>query len=114
VVDSNILVLGLAFKENCPDIRNTRVIDIIEELSHYHANVDVHDPWVDSAEALHEYGLNLITELKPNHYDAIILAVGHDQYVSMGAPAIRALGQEGSVLFDIKSILPKESVDARL
>lgn len=114
VVDSNILVMGLAFKENCPDLRNTRVIDIIQELKNYHANVDVHDPWVDSAEAEHEYGLNLISDLKPHHYDAIILAVGHNQYMSMGAEAIRALGKEGHVLYDIKSLLPKDSVDARL
>jgi len=114
VVDSNILVMGLAFKENCPDLRNTRVIDIIEELQNYHANVDVHDPWVDSDEAQHEYGLKLTEELKPNHYDAIILAVGHEQYLSMGAEAIRGLGKETHVLYDIKSLLPKDAVDARL
>ena len=114
VVDSNVLVMGLAFKENCPDLRNTRVIDIIEELKNYHANVDVHDPWVDGSEAEHEYGLTLINELKPDHYDAIILAVGHSQYLEMGADAIRALGQDGHVLYDIKSLLPKDSVDARL
>lgn len=114
VVDSNILILGLAFKENCPDLRNTRVIDIIEELKSYHANVDVHDPWVDSDEAQHEYGLELTKDLKPNHYDAIILAVGHEQYLSMGADAIRELGQDGHVLYDIKSLLPKDEVDARL
>ena len=114
VVGSNILILGLAFKENCPDLRNTRVIDIINELQNYHANVDVHDPWVDSAEAEHEYGLTLINDLKPNHYDAIILAVGHNQYMTMGAEAIRALGKDGHVLYDIKSLLPKDSVDARL
>ena len=114
VVDSNVLVMGLAFKENCPDLRNTRVIDIIEELQNYHANVDVHDPWADSSEAEHEYGLSLISELKPNHYDAIILAVGHTQYLNMGAKSIRALGKDGHVLYDIKSLLPKDSVDARL
>jgi UDP-N-acetyl-D-glucosamine/UDP-N-acetyl-D-galactosamine dehydrogenase len=114
VVDSNILVMGLAFKENCPDLRNTRVIDIIEELKSYHANVDVHDPWVDAEEAQHEYGLTLTKELKNDHYDAIILAVGHTQYVSMGAEAIRALGRDGHVLYDIKSLLPKDAVDARL
>jgi len=114
VVDSNILVMGLAFKENCPDLRNTRVIDIIKELENYHANVDVHDPWVDAEEAQHEYGLTLTNELAPNHYDAIILAVGHEQYLSMGADAIRALGKDGHVLYDIKSLLPKDEVDARL
>lgn len=114
VVDSNVLVLGLAFKENCPDLRNTRVIDIIEELGHYHANVDVHDPWVDAAQATLEYDLELISELKLNYYDAIILAVGHEQYLSMGVGKIRALGLDGSVLYDIKSIFPKDTVDARL
>lgn len=114
VVDSNILVMGLAFKENCPDLRNTRVIDIIEELKNYHANVDVHDPWVDAEEAQHEYGLTLTKELKNDHYDAIILAVGHTQYLSMGAEAIRALGHDGHVLYDIKSLLPKDAVDSRL
>ncbi len=114
VVDSNILVMGLAFKENCPDLRNTRVIDIINELKNYHANVDVHDPWVDAEEAQHEYGLTLTEELKNDHYDAIILAVGHSQYLSMGAEAIRALGHDGHVLYDIKSLLPKDAVDSRL
>ncbi len=114
VVDSNILVMGLAFKENCPDLRNTRVIDIINELKNYHANVDVHDPWVDAEEAQHEYGLTLTEELKNDHYDAIILAVGHSQYLAMGAEAIRALGHDGHVLYDIKSLLPKDAVDSRL
>ena len=114
MVDSNVLVMGLAFKENCPDLRNTRVIDIINELENYHAKVDVHDPWVDSAEAKHEYGLTLTNELKLNHYDAIILAVGHEQFVKMGAEEIRSLGREVHVFFDIKSVLPKATVDARL
>ena len=114
VVDSNVLILGLAFKENCPDLRNTRVIDIIKELKHFHANVDVHDPWVENVDAEYEYGLSLTEELKPNHYDAIILAVGHTQYLDMGAADIRMLGRDGHILYDVKSILPKDSVDARL
>jgi len=114
VVDSKVLILGLAFKENCPDLRNTRVIDIVNELRNYHANVDIHDPWVDAAEAQHEYGLTVTETLKTGHYDAIILAVGHKQYVEMGAAQIRALGQPGHVLFDIKSVLPVADVDARL
>ncbi|MDZ3822498.1 MAG: nucleotide sugar dehydrogenase [Pseudoxanthomonas sp.] len=111
---ANILVLGLAFKENCPDLRNTRVVDVIAELRSYHANVDVHDPWVSAAEAQHEYGLSLVDALRPGHYDAIILAVGHRQFLAMGADAIRALGKPDCVLFDVKQVLPRESVDDRL
>lgn len=114
VVDSNILVMGLAFKENCPDLRNTRVVDIIEELQSYNANVDIYDPWVSAEEAEHEYGLKLTSELKEDHYDAIIVCVGHNEFREMGADAIRKLGKEKHVLFDVKHILPKDSVDARL
>lgn len=114
VVDSNILIMGLAFKENCPDLRNTRVVDIIEELQSYNANIDVYDPWVSAAEAEHEYGLSLTSELKADHYDAIIVCVGHNQFREMGADAIRKLGKAKHVLYDVKHILPKESVDGRL
>lgn len=114
VVDSNILIMGLTFKENCPDLRNTRVIDIINELQSYNANVHVFDPWADKAEAEHEYGLQLIDAPQANSYDAIILCVGHDKFRALGAPAIRALGKTNHVLFDVKHILPKDAVDARL
>ncbi len=114
VVGANILILGLAFKENCPDLRNTRVVDIVEELVHYHANVDVYDPWVDAAEAEHEYGITPIESPAEGHYDAIILAVAHQQFVALGSEAIRRFGKPENVLYDIKSILPKDSVDARL
>ena len=114
VVGANILVLGLAFKENCPDLRNTRVVDIVQELTHYHANVDVYDPWVDKTEADHEYGIIPIEMPSEGHYDAIILAVAHDQFIELGSDAIRRFGKNDHVLYDIKSILPKESVDARL
>ncbi len=114
VVGANILILGLAFKENCPDLRNTRVVDIVDELKYYHANVDVHDPWVDSSEAEREYGISPIESPQNNHYDAIILAVAHEQFVAMGSDVIRQFGKAENVLYDIKSILPKESVDARL
>lgn len=114
VVDSNILIMGLTFKENCPDLRNTRVIDIINELKNYNANVHVYDPWADAAEAQHEYGLELITEPKPNSYDAVILCVGHTKFRELGVDAIRALGKPNHVLFDVKHILPKDAVDARL
>jgi UDP-N-acetyl-D-galactosamine dehydrogenase len=111
---SNVLVLGLAFKENCPDLRNTRVVDVINEFKGFHANVDVHDPWVSAEEARHEYGLELVSELKPGHYDAIVLAVGHKQFMAMGVEAIRALGKPDCVLFDVKQILPRDAVDDRL
>ncbi len=114
VVGANILILGLAFKENCPDLRNTRVVDIVEELDQYHANVDVYDPWVDTQEANDEYGITPASELKLNHYDAIILAVAHEYFMKMGATKIRELGKSKHILFDIKSVLPKNSVDARL
>ena len=111
---ANVLVLGLAFKENCPDLRNTRVVDVINEFKGFHANVDVHDPWVSADEARHEYGLELVSALKPGHYDAIVLAVGHRQFAAMGVEAIRALGKPDCVLFDVKQILPRDAVDDRL
>lgn len=114
VVDSDILIMGLTFKENCPDLRNTRVIDIVRELQNYNANVHVYDPWADKAEARHEYGLELIDAPKPGSYDAIILCVGHDAFRELGADAIRTFGKSNHVLFDVKNILPKEAVDARL
>ena len=114
VVGANVLVLGLAFKENCPDLRNTRVVDIIDELKNYHANVDVYDPWVDPAEAEHEYGIAPIKNLQDGHYDAIILAVGHEQFLEMGVDAVRKLGKQDHILYDIKSVFPREQVDKRL
>ncbi|MGD8175240.1 Vi polysaccharide biosynthesis UDP-N-acetylglucosamine C-6 dehydrogenase TviB [Marinimicrobium sp. ARAG 43.8] len=114
LVDANVLIMGLAFKENCPDLRNTRVVDIISEFREYHANVDVYDPWVDPKEAQHEYGLTLVSEPKARHYDAIILCVGHREFREMGVDAIRQLGRDNHVLFDVKHLLPKDRVDARL
>lgn len=114
VVDSNILIMGLTFKENCPDLRNTRVIDIITELKNYNANVDVYDPMADNNEAQHEYGLSLIEQPKANHYDAIILCVAHNRFKEMGISAIRSLGKDAHVLFDVKHLFAKDQVDARL
>ncbi len=114
VAQAKVLVLGLAFKENCPDLRNTRVIDVIAELRNYGADVDVYDPWVDTVEAQHEYGLTPIKELAPATYDALILAVAHRQFVALGAAGIRALGKPGCVLFDVKQVLPKDECDDRL
>ncbi len=115
VVDANILVLGLTFKENCPDLRNTRVVDIIKELSEYNAQVDIFDPWADAAEAKHEYGYELLAELPSDKkYDAVILTVGHQQFRQMGAAGVKALCKPNHVIYDVKYALPKESVDARL
>ena len=114
MVSANVLVLGIAFKENCPDLRNTRVVDLIHEFKSYDANVDVYDPWVDAAEAQREYGLDLVPQLIEEKYDAIILAVAHRQFVELGARGIRALGKPGSVLFDVKHAIPKQDVDDRL
>lgn len=114
IVESNILILGLSFKENCPDLRNTRVVDIVQEFESYHANVDVYDPWIDPAEAQHEYGITPIDKLPNGKYDAIVLAVGHDEFQKMGVDNIRKLGKEKCVLFDVKCILPKKKVDGRL
>ena len=114
IVGARILVLGLAFKENCPDLRNTRVTDIVNELQQYHAVVDVHDPWVDAKEALHEYGISMVAAPQPGSYDAIIIAVGHRQFAEMGAVGLRALGKPGAVLYDVKYVLPLADVDGRL
>jgi UDP-N-acetyl-D-glucosamine/UDP-N-acetyl-D-galactosamine dehydrogenase len=114
VVDARVLIMGLTFKENCPDLRNTGVIDIIEEMKTYNTLVDIYDPWADPAEAHHEYGLDLISTPEKNTYDAIIICVAHNQFKEMGAAGIRALGKQNHVLFDVKHVLPKADVDARL
>lgn len=111
---ARVLVLGLAFKENCPDLRNTRVIDVVRELESYSIEVDVHDPWVAAAYAQHEYGLTPINTPDDGVYDAIILAVAHTQFRELGADGLRAFGKPGAVLFDVKAILPADAVDARL
>ncbi|MGH8063122.1 MAG: nucleotide sugar dehydrogenase [Pseudoxanthomonas sp.] len=108
---SDILILGLAFKENCPDLRNTKVVDIVNELRSYNANVHIHDPWVSADEARHEYGLDLIAQPGTGKYDAVILAVSHNEFIALGADGIRAFGKPGAVLFDVKRALPRASVD---
>ncbi|MEZ9356505.1 Vi polysaccharide biosynthesis UDP-N-acetylglucosamine C-6 dehydrogenase TviB [Vibrio breoganii] len=113
VEGANVLVMGLTFKENCPDLRNTKVVDIVSELKEYNINVDIVDPWCSNEEAQHEYGLSL-TEPKSNHYDAIIMAVGHDEFKEMGASDIHNLGKESHVLYDLKYVLDKSDVDIRL
>jgi len=114
VADANVLIMGLTFKEDCPDLRNTRVIDIIKEFQGYHAQVDVYDPWVNKEEAEHEYGITPLAELEPGKYDAIILAVGHQQFKAMGIERIRALGRPQVIVFDVKYLFPADRVDARL
>ncbi|MEW8627798.1 MAG: Vi polysaccharide biosynthesis UDP-N-acetylglucosamine C-6 dehydrogenase TviB [Candidatus Thiodiazotropha sp.] len=112
--NSRVLVLGLTFKENCPDLRNTRVVDIVSEFEEYGASVDVYDPWVNPEEAEEEYGLRPIDSLSEGTYDAVILAVAHQEFQQMGAEKIRALCKENGVLFDVKNVLPVDGVDARL
>ncbi|HRD46041.1 MAG TPA: nucleotide sugar dehydrogenase [Caulobacter sp.] len=113
-VGARALVLGLAFKENCPDLRNTKVVDIVAELAEHSMRVDIHDPWVDPAEARHEYGIELTADPVAGDYDVIVLAVAHRQFVELGAVGIRAFGKDPSVLYDVKSALPRDAVDGRL
>jgi UDP-N-acetyl-D-galactosamine dehydrogenase len=111
---ARVLVLGLAFKENCPDLRNTRVVDIVSELTSYGSTVDVHDPWVDAAEAKSEYGIELVGEPGAGNYDAIVIAVGHREFVDLGAAGIRRFGKPSSLVYDIKYVLPQGAADDRL
>jgi len=114
VQGARVLVMGLTFKENCPDLRNTRVVDIVHELGEYNVDVDVYDPWVDPDEAVHEYGITPVAKPEPGKYDAIILAVSHEQFVKMGAAEIRKLGKAKHVLYDLKYVLTPEESDLRL
>lgn len=115
VAHAEILVMGLTFKENCPDLRNTRVIDIIQELKGYGAKIDVYDPWADSKEAKQEYNLDLIRNVpKKNQYDAVVMAVAHRQFCEMSIAEIKAMTKPKSVIYDVKAILPTEIVDGRL
>ncbi|MCU4432905.1 Vi polysaccharide biosynthesis UDP-N-acetylglucosamine C-6 dehydrogenase TviB [Acinetobacter pittii] len=114
VVGARILILGLSFKENCPDIRNTKIVDMVKALKEYDLDLDIYDPWVDSAEVEGEYGLAPVTELKQDHYDAIVIAVAHDQFKAMSSQELIALGKEKHVLYDLKYVLDKEQSDIRL
>ena len=111
---ARVLVLGLAFKENCPDLRNTRVVDIIAELRDYGAEVEVHDPWADPAHARHEHGIELVADPRFAHYDAVVLAVAHEQFAARGGEWVRALLKPDGVLFDCKHVLPLDEVEGRL
>lgn len=114
VNESRVLVMGLTFKENCPDIRNTRVIDILEELQEYKIKVDVLDPWCDPVEAAKEFGLVVNSQVENGVYDAVLIAVAHDEFKRMGVEAIEKLGRERHVLYDLKYVLPKDDVHIRL
>jgi UDP-N-acetyl-D-galactosamine dehydrogenase len=111
---ARVLIMGLTFKENCPDLRNTRVIDIIEELKDYKVQTDVFDPWADPAQAQCEYGITPVQNPEPGAYDAIVLAVAHHQFKSMGSQVIRSLGKPQHVLYDLKYLLPVDGSDLRL
>ncbi|TXH77611.1 Vi polysaccharide biosynthesis UDP-N-acetylglucosamine C-6 dehydrogenase TviB [Thauera aminoaromatica] len=114
VEGARVLVMGLTFKENCPDLRNTRIVDIVKELGEYNIQADVYDPWVDVAEAQHEYGLTPIDKPEQGAYDAIIVGVAHQQFKDMGAEAIRALGKPEHVVYDLKYVMPRNAADLRL
>ncbi len=114
VAGARVLVMGLAFKEDCPDIRNSRVVDIIDELKDYGAVVDAYDPWVDAEETHHEYGLRPITTPQAGIYDAVVLAVAHQKFKAMGSEAIRAFCRPQAVIYDVKGALPRGEADLRL
>ncbi|MDG3063494.1 Vi polysaccharide biosynthesis UDP-N-acetylglucosamine C-6 dehydrogenase TviB [Thauera mechernichensis] len=114
VEGARVLVMGLTFKENCPDLRNTRIVDIVKELGEYNIQADVYDPWVDVAEAQHEYGLTPIAKPEQGAYDAIIVGVAHEQFKAMGAEGIRALGKKEHVVYDLKYVMPRDAADLRL
>ncbi|WP_034680092.1 Vi polysaccharide biosynthesis UDP-N-acetylglucosamine C-6 dehydrogenase TviB [Acinetobacter sp. 983759] len=114
VEGSKVLVLGLSFKENCPDIRNTKIIDIVKELTEYNIAADLYDPWVDTNEAQHEYGITPVAKLGQGQYDAVVLAVAHDQFKAMGVDALRALGKSVHILYDLKYVLDQSESDLRL
>ena len=114
IIDANILIMGLTFKENCPDLRNTRVVDLVEEFKGFNCSVDVYDPWVDKQEAHREYGITPVDGLAKGEYDAVVLAVSHDEFKKMSIEEINILGKDNFVLYDIKYLLKADQVDGRL
>ena len=114
VAGARVLIMGLTFKENCPDLRNTRVVDIVAELEDYHCKVEVYDPWVDGAEAQREYGITPIAAPAVGSYDAVLLAVAHQQFKELGAAGVRSLGKPQALIYDLKYILPATATDLRL
>lgn len=111
---ARVLVLGLTFKENCPDLRNTRVVDVVHELQDYGIHIDIHDPWTNPVEARHEYGVDLVEAPQDDYYDGIVLAVAHDQFKVMGGNGMRAFGKADHVLYDLKNVLGAQESDLRL
>jgi UDP-N-acetyl-D-galactosamine dehydrogenase len=111
---AKILMMGLAFKENCPDIRNTKVVDLIKELINFNCSVDVYDPWVDKLEAMNEYNIELINNPSKGKYDAIVLAVAHDRFKDYSPNEIKDFGKDNHVIYDIKYLLRADHVDGRL
>ena len=111
---ARVLIMGLAFKENCPDLRNTRIVDIVNELKEYNIAVDIYDPWVSPEEANHEYGITPIAKPGPDVYDGIVLAVAHNEFRALGAEQIRKFGKAEHVLYDLKYLLSREESDIRL
>ena len=115
IASASVLVLGFTFKENCGDLRNTRVIDLVRELEGFSAKVDIYDPWADRAGAKHEYDIDLLAEMPaPGSYDALVVAVAHDQFKSLGIDGLRRLAKGRAVIYDIKGLFPKNEVDGRL
>ena len=113
-IGAHVLVLGLTFKENCPDVRNTKVVDVVRSLESFRCRVDVHDPWVDRDEAREEYGIRVIDEPQQHRYDAVVVAVAHKQFAALGSAGIRSYCVPNAVIYDVKHLLPRETVDGRL
>ena len=111
VLDSSILILGFTFKENCPDCRNTKIVDIVKALKEYNLNITIYDPWANPAVAMHEYGIEITNELPVDKFDTVILGVAHEEFKTMD---VRSLGKEKSVVYDVKWLLPEEQADGRL
>jgi UDP-N-acetyl-D-glucosamine/UDP-N-acetyl-D-galactosamine dehydrogenase len=114
VMNSKVLILGLTFKENCPDVRNTKVVDIVKEFETYGAVVDVYDPWVDKDESREVYGIEPVDVCVAGSYDAVVLCVGHEEFKEKGVAWVASLGKEISVLYDVKNLLPVGLIDGRL
>jgi UDP-N-acetyl-D-glucosamine/UDP-N-acetyl-D-galactosamine dehydrogenase len=111
---ARVLCLGLTFKENCPDVRNTKVVDVVKELQSFGCRVDVYDPWVEPREAEHEYGITMIASPERGKYDAVVIAVAHKEFVALGAKGVRSFGNPNVVIYDIKHVLTKNESDGRL
>ncbi|HEV7714474.1 MAG TPA: UDP binding domain-containing protein, partial [Steroidobacteraceae bacterium] len=114
VKGARVLVLGITFKENCPDIRNSKVVDVVRELEKFGAKVDVYDPWAETAECKHEYGIRPVRTLAKGKYDATVVAVAHNEFRALGIKGVRRLGRKNHVLYDIKQVFPAAQVDGRL